>query len=215
MRPKRPWCGPDSDIEHGPDCSPRFGPRFRPAFDLPFDPEPFTRREHRNARGRGPLPGLMHGPGARIFERGGIKFAILESLTEKPRHGYDIIRDMEERSGGFYSPSPGTIYPNLQALEDRDLVTSTQEDGKKVYSITEAGLAFLEEHKERAKSHRERWEGKWRPDGEGWTAMIDIRETLGDLRRAVRRSAGDPDKLKEIRAVLEEAAAKIKEIVKR
>ena len=103
------------------------------------------------ARMLGPMRGPMHGPGPRFFERGGIKFAILAHLKDKPRHGYDIIRDMEEQSGGFYSPSPGAIYPTLQALEDQDLVTSSMEEGKKVYTITEAGLAYLEEHKERAK----------------------------------------------------------------
>jgi DNA-binding PadR family transcriptional regulator len=159
----------------------------------------------------------MHGPGARFFERGGIKFAVLELLKDKPRHGYDIIRDMEEQSGGFYSPSPGAIYPTLQALEDQDLVTSTVEEGKKVYTITEAGLAYLEEHKERARGHRERWEAHWGPGprGESWTAFADIRETLGDVTRAVRKTAGDSGKLKEIGQVLEEAAAKIRDIVKR
>lgn len=179
--------------------------------------EPFMSHEHHNTRGRRPMPGFSHGPNPRFFERGGIKFAILEHLKEKPGHGYEIIRGMEERSGGFYTPSPGAIYPNLQALEDRDLISSAEEEGKKVYSITEAGLAFLEEHKERAKSHRERFQDNWGPGpgGEGWSAMLDIRETFGDLRRAVRRSAGDPDKLKEIAAVLEEVVGKVKEISKR
>jgi DNA-binding PadR family transcriptional regulator len=164
------------------------------------------------------MPGFgpMRGPG-RFFERGGIKFAILEMLKEKPRHGYDIIRGMEEQSGGFYSPSPGVVYPTLQALEDQDLVTSTTEEGKKVYTITEAGLAYLDEHKERAQSHRERWEAHWGPgpDGESWKAFAGIRETLREVKGSVRRVAGNQDKLKEIGAVLQEAAGKIKEIVTR
>jgi DNA-binding PadR family transcriptional regulator len=89
------------------------------------------------------------GPRGSYYGRGRVKFAILELLKEKPRHGYDIIREMEERSGGVYSPSPGVIYPTLQALEDQDFVTSTEQDGKKVYSITEAGLAYLQGHAER------------------------------------------------------------------
>ncbi|OFW58631.1 MAG: hypothetical protein A2133_07850 [Actinobacteria bacterium RBG_16_64_13] len=171
-------------------------------------------------RGHGSMPGHghMHGPGARYFERGGIKFAVLEHLKDKPRHGYDIIRDMEERSGGFYSPSPGAIYPTLQALEDQDLVTSAVEEGKKVYTITEAGLAFLEENKERATGHRERWEAHWGPGakGESWGAVgAAIRETMGEVKRAVRGSEGDPGKLKEIGEVLEEAAERIRAIIKR
>lgn len=217
MRPRGSWWEGESDSERGPGDGRRSRPRFGPAFGPPFGSEPFVRHEHRNVHGRPPRPGFMHGPGARLFERGGIKFAILEHVKEKPSHGYDIIRDMEERSGGFYSPSPGTIYPNLQALEDRDLVTSTNEEGKKVYSITEAGLEYLEKHKERAKSHRERFDAHWGPGpaGEGWTAMTDIRDTLGDIRRVVRRSAPHADKLKEIAAVLDEAAARVKEIAKR
>jgi len=153
----------------------------------------------------------------RFFERGGIKFAILELLKDKPRHGYDIIREMEQQSGGFYSPSPGAVYPTLQALEDQDLVTSEVAEGKKVYSITEAGIAYMEEHKDRAKGHRDRWEAQWGPgpQSESWGIVGDIRDTLGEVTRAVRRTAGDPARLKEVGAVVEEAAAKIREILKR
>lgn len=176
---------------------------------------PDSHHDTHHAPGHSGAP--THRPLGRLFERGGIKYAILAHLKEKPSHGYDIIRAMEERSGGFYSPSPGTIYPNLQALEDQGFVTMVQEEGKRVYSISEAGLAFLEEHKERAKSHRERWDASWGPGpgGEGWTAMKNIRDTTGEIRRGVRTIAGDSAKLKEIGAVLREAALKIKEIVER
>ena len=163
------------------------------------------------------MGGPIHGPGQHFFERGGLKFAILGSLKEKPRHGYDIIREMEDRTGGFYSPSPGAVYPTLQALEDQDLVTSTTEEGKKVYTITEAGLAYLEEHKERASTQRERWEAHWGPgpQGEGWTAVGTIRESLSEIRRAVRNTAGDPARLKEVGDVIEDAAGRIRDILKR
>ncbi len=99
--------------------------------------------------------GPWRGPRGSYYGRGNVKFAILDLLKEKPRHGYDIIREMEERSGGVYSPSPGVIYPTLQALEDQDFVKSVEEDGKKVYSITEAGMAYLQGQKEaqRGKGH--------------------------------------------------------------
>ena len=136
-------------------------------------------------------------------------------LKDRPRHGYDIIREMEERSGGFYSPSPGAVYPTLQALEDQDLVTSTTEEGKKVYAITDAGLAFLEEHKERAKDHQERWDSHWGAGAGGGSgeAVSGIRESLHEVRRAVRRAAGDSAKLQEIGAALQEALAKIRGVV--
>jgi DNA-binding PadR family transcriptional regulator len=99
------------------------------------------------------------GPRGSYYGRGNVKFAILALLKEQPRHGYDIIREMETRSGGVYSPSPGVIYPTLQALEDQDYVKSAEQDGKKVYSITEAGLAYLEGHSERH-GHSRHGEGR-------------------------------------------------------
>jgi len=199
MRPTTPGFGPAFDAHRDPDDRPGAGECGLPP--------------HRIHHVHGPAGG----PGMRFFERGGIKFAILGMLKDRPRHGYDIIREMEERSGGFYSPSPGAVYPTLQALEDQDLVTSTTEEGKKIYSLTEAGLAFLEEHKERARRHHDRWEAQWGSGlrSETREAMNDIRDAFADLRRSVRRSAGDPGKMKEICEVLEEAAARIKDIAKR
>ncbi len=107
-------------------------------------------------RGRGPFGPGPFGPGAfgpqgprgegrRFFGRGDVKFALLELLRERPMHGYEMMKALEEKSGGFYTPSAGTIYPTLQMLEDRNLVTAQEAEGKKVYSITDAGRAFLEE----------------------------------------------------------------------
>ena len=161
--------------------------------------------------------GPRHAPGVRPFERGGIKFAIMGLLKDKPRHGYDIIRAMEEHSKGMYTPSAGAIYPILQALEDRDLLASTTEGGKRVYSVTQAGLAFLEENKEDARRHRDRWMAQLGPGGhgEGWSAMSDARETIEEMMGAVRTTAGDPAKRSEIREVLEEAAKKVGDIARR
>lgn len=156
-----------------------------------------------------------HGPGARFFERGGIKFAILELLKDKPRHGYEIIREMEERSGGLYSPSPGAVYPTLQALEDQDLVSSNTDGGKRVYAVTEAGLEYLDTHKEQARSHREHWEAHWGAHGKGHRPTRETRDALTDLMRSVRRSAGDPEKMKEINEILLETARRVKEVSKR
>jgi len=181
-----------------------FGADVRPC------PGPGGAHEQRHFRGYCP----SHGFGSRFLQRGGIKFAILELLREKPRHGYDIIREMEERSGGLYSPSPGAVYPTLQALEDQDLVTSSTEEGKRVYAITEAGIAFLEEHREQARSHRERWEGCWGsgPVGDSWAAVAEIRGIMDELKRLVRVSASDPQKLEQVRAILEQARSRIREV---
>lgn len=80
------------------------------------------------------------------FERGDLKFAILRLISEKPMHGYEVMQSLEEESGGGYKPSPGSVYPTLQMLEDEGLLSSNEEDGKKVYQITEKGQAYLEEN---------------------------------------------------------------------
>src|SRR5688572_18606319 len=77
------------------------------------------------------------------FDAGDMKYVILRLLSEKPRHGYEIMKDLEEQLHGCYSPSPGTVYPTLQWLEDESLVVSREVGGKKVYDITDAGRAFL------------------------------------------------------------------------
>jgi len=78
------------------------------------------------------------------MRRGDIKFLLLEIIKDNPSHGYEIISDLETRSGG-YRPSPGSVYPTLQMLEEGGFLTSEQIEGKKVYTITDAGLAMLEE----------------------------------------------------------------------
>jgi len=86
-----------------------------------------------------------HGPGRRRQRRGDIKFALLGLIAERPRHGYELIKELEQRFGGFYRPSPGSVYPTLQLLEDEGAVTGELVDGKRVYTITEAGRQLLGE----------------------------------------------------------------------
>src|SRR6058998_3226666 len=97
----------------------------------------------------GPPRGRSHwrGRAARLFEQGDLKYVILRLLEEKPRHGYEIIKDLEGRFGGSYSPSPGTVYPTLTMLEDLGYAkAATDEGGRKVYEITPEGSAYLKEH---------------------------------------------------------------------
>ncbi|MFN8582235.1 MAG: PadR family transcriptional regulator [Gemmatimonadaceae bacterium] len=83
-----------------------------------------------------------------MFEQGDLKYVILKLLAEKPRHGYEIIKELEEQSGGAYAPSAGTVYPTLQLLEDLGYASVTlEEGGKKVYSITDEGRKHLEANK--------------------------------------------------------------------
>jgi DNA-binding PadR family transcriptional regulator len=86
--------------------------------------------------------GGFHRAWGRVTRRGDIKYLVLESLADGPRHGYDIITNFEERYGS--RPSPGSIYPTLQMLEDAGHVTSAEQDGKRVYTITDSGRHLLE-----------------------------------------------------------------------
>lgn len=100
--------------------------------------------------GFGPRGGFW-GPRAgrrQWFGSGDMKYVILKLLNEKPMHGYEVMKALEERLHGCYSPSPGTVYPTLQWLEDEGLVKSRDVEGKKVYEITDAGRKFLREHRD-------------------------------------------------------------------
>src|SRR5438270_635087 len=103
------------------------------------------------AFGFGPRAFFWGGPRGRRrqwFESGDMKYVILKLLKDKPRHGYEVMKELQEQLHGCYSPSPGTVYPTLQWLEDEGLVSSKEVEGKKVYEITAAGTRFLEEHRD-------------------------------------------------------------------
>lgn len=114
-------------------------------------------REHRNRKERF----LGNSRRESSFQKGDLKYVILDLLKEKPYHGYEIIREMEEVSGGMYKPSPGTIYPTLQMLEDMGYATCSEQDGKKVYSITGEGINFLAERKDQADGVRRQMKTRW------------------------------------------------------
>src|SRR5438034_10344528 len=101
------------------------------AFALGFGPRGFS--------GRGPRRGRRQ-----WFASGDMKYVILKLLKDKPRHGYEVMKELEEQLHGCYSPSPGTVYPTLQWLEDEGLVVARDVGGKKVYEISGGGGKFLE-----------------------------------------------------------------------
>ena len=155
--------------------------------------------------------------GERIFHKGDFKYLILDLLKEKPRHGYDIIREMEEKFGGFYTPSPGAVYPTLQWLEDMGYVTVQAQDGKKIYTITEEGLKFLlekEKETDEVKKQMKEWWGSW--NTEFRDEMRDVMHSLGDLGRMIgqkTRQAGQ-EKLPQVKEAIANAAKEIERIFK-
>lgn len=87
------------------------------------------------------MGGRPHGFGPGRARRGDIRTALLRLLAESPMHGYQMIQELSERSGGAWSPSAGSVYPTLQQLADEGLLSSTETGGKKVFSLTETGIA--------------------------------------------------------------------------
>ena len=146
---------------------------------------------------------------ARLFEKGDLKFVILDLLKDKPSHGYEIIRALEDRFHGFYSPSAGSVYPTLQLLEDMGYVSSSEQDGKKVYTITEAGKDFLKERGEtmdKIKAHMHDWSSAG-SHGE----IHEIMHEMGHLAKSVMRKAHkmDKEKLQQIREIITRAEREI------
>ncbi|WP_329312606.1 PadR family transcriptional regulator [Streptomyces sp. NBC_01262] len=122
-----------------------------------------------------------------VFAHGRLRLYLLKLLDEAPRHGYEVIRLLEERFQGLYAPSAGTVYPRLAKLEQEGLVTHSSEGGRKVYSITAAGRAELASRA----GEIDDLENEIRESVSTLAAEIreDVRGAAGDLRREVRAAA--------------------------
>jgi DNA-binding PadR family transcriptional regulator len=139
-----------------------------------------------------------------------MKFALLELLRERPMYGYEMMKALEEKSGGFYTPSAGSIYPTLQMLEDRGFVTSKETEGKRVYSITDAGRALLSERQKNEEEfagppwarHHGFW-GQRRSSPEVQALRSEAMEVIRLLTIAGRMAFQDPEQLNRLRAVIE------------
>lgn len=164
--------------------------------------------------------GVKYGSGwaGRFFEAGEVRLALLSLLSEEPKHGYQLMKDLEERSGGLYRASAGAIYPTLQQLEDEDLVKVSEQDGKRIYRITEAGKKEAEANKdaiariwERAKGYRE-----WAPWMGPQAASVAKNAALvmKSAMRAATRGGGEPDRIKRIREILEKAQQELDKLEK-
>jgi len=108
--------------------------------DYGFDFESFIFGPRRRRR--------RHNMKWKIFERGDLKFVILRLISKCPMHGYEVMKALEKESKGYYRPSPGSVYPTLQMLEDEGYVTVEEQEGKKIYTITDEGTAYLGENED-------------------------------------------------------------------
>jgi DNA-binding PadR family transcriptional regulator len=151
----------------------------------------------------------------RVFEQGDLKYVILRLLAEKPRHGYEIIKELEDRFGGSYAPSPGTVYPTLTMLEDLGYARAMPEEGgRKIYEITDEGRKHLEEHSATVDDIFERI-AKF-VEGFFDAPMSDLKRSMASLARATfyvaSRSPNDRERLAKISEILKKAAAEIERL---
>jgi DNA-binding PadR family transcriptional regulator len=154
------------------------------------------------------------GRGRRMFDGGELRLVLLKLIEEQPRHGYDLIREIEERSGGAYAPSPGVIYPTLTMLDDMGLVESRVEGARKAFAITETGSAELAEKAEEVAALFERLAALG--EHHARTSGGPIRRAMGNLRAVLQERLGgsevDPETLHAVADILDEAARKIERL---
>ena len=152
--------------------------------------------------------GPFGGRGPRTFDSGALRLVVLGLIAEEPRHGYDIIKALEAKFQGTYSPSPGAIYPMLQMLEDADLVVSQTEGNKRLYTITEEGRAYLEENA--AELERINAQIAQVADRMGGVAIgEDLRALRWTIHERLRGGGWSPEQVAKAREILRKAKAEL------
>ncbi|MFC9595916.1 PadR family transcriptional regulator [Streptomyces sp. NPDC056944] len=153
--------------------------------------------------GGGPFGGRGRGGGRGRARRGDVRASILALLKDRPMHGYEMIREIGERSDGAWKPSPGSVYPTLQMLEDEGLITSASEGGKKLFTLTESGRAEAEEGPD----------APWEEAGRGvdWDAVNEIRQAGFGLMEAFGQvwKTGSAEQRQKAVTVINEARKKL------
>lgn len=147
------------------------------------------------------------------FQKGDLKYVILDLLKEKPRYGYEIIRSLEEQSHGFYKPSPGVVYPTLQMIEEMGYARSAERDGKKVYEITDEGRQFLSERKDFADEVVSQMSHHWNFKNMG--KMVMVMKELHALENLIGRHFrhADSQQIERILGVMTQAHTEIESIL--
>ena len=186
----------------------------------------FRHNHHPDAErfGRGPFGGFggrhghRHGGGfggreSRVFDSGELKLVILALIAERPRHGYELMKDLGERVGGEYTPSPGVIYPTLTLLEEMGFATQTTDaNNRKLYAVTPEGEKFLADNKPQIDAIFARLDE--RTEASGPRGMGSLLRAMMNLRASVKlrvRSA-TPEQVRQIVDALDAAAKTIERL---
>jgi DNA-binding PadR family transcriptional regulator len=148
-------------------------------------------------------------------ERGEVRYLVLDALAQRPRHGYEVIQAIEERSGGAYRPSPGVIYPTLQMLEELAHAELSTQEGRKVYSITDAGRRDLAEHADEVRDFYDRIPGdSWERYAEDFgDVMKRAARLFRTFKRAARHGGMSRKAQAKIREILDQAVQKIEAVL--
>jgi len=159
---------------------------------------PFGGHGHHGPHGHG------FGPFGRA-KRGNVRAAVLTILTEEPMHGYQIMQQLEERSGGFWRPSPGSVYPALQLLEDQGLIKGDEVEGKRIFSLTDEGRAEADSIKDRSGG------APWETGPGGDDPRFKLRRGVFQLGAAVKQvgMSGTPAQADEALQILTEARKRV------
>jgi len=165
----------------------------------------FGSRHHHHGGGR-------RGPLGRVFDHGDLRHVLLQLIAEKPSHGYELIKAIEEKFGGTYSPSPGVVYPTLTHLEELGYLRSESGGGtKKLYSITEEGAQFLAANKALVGAIFTRMAEASRSSGGG--PAPEIRRAMHNLEMALSIRLGrgplDPAQVRTITEALDRVAGEV------
>jgi DNA-binding PadR family transcriptional regulator len=160
--------------------------------------------------------GGRHGRGRRrMFESGELRLVLLKLIADQPRHGYDLMRAIEELSGGSYGPSPGVVYPTLTLLQDMGFIEEAEGTGsRKAFAVTEEGKAHLEEKADEVEAlfDRLRQAGEKERKAGGAPISRAVGNLLSALWHRVARDDVTEERLHEIAAVLDDAAQRIERL---
>ena len=183
-----------------------FGPR---GFHFDFGDEGGEGRGRGDGGGRGPRGRR------RMFGSGELRLVLLKLIADEPRHGYDLIKAIEELTGGDYAPSPGVVYPTLTMLTDMGLIEEQAAEGsRKAFAATDEGRAHLADNAAEAEALFERLDGA-KPKREG-SSHPPIGRAIGNLMTALRHrvaeSGFDDELVHEITTILDEAAQRIERV---
>ena len=167
-------------------------------------------------RGRGDGDGRGGPRGRRMFDGGELRLVLLKLIADEPRHGYDLIRSIEELTGGAYAPSPGVVYPTLTLLDEMELIEARQAEGstKKLFTITDGGTANLAENAELVEALLARLASVGAERAR--TDSASVRRAMGNLHavlmQKLRAEELEKDVLHQLVALIDEAAQKIERL---